>query len=280
MLVLLEILKWIVIVLLYLLLFLFCVLLLVLFLPIKYYGKGTYNKEEQYAFLKARWFWGLVRVKAAFPKKPYLSVKILWIELFKEKEKEPLKKTVESQDKKSEKKEEVKETTSSITEVDFEKSMQEERVVNEAVVQEQNTEQTESSKDKEPIGKKLIGIKEKIQYYIGVLTEQDTKDLLVHCKKRIIKILKSIRPRKIKFNGIIGFASPDTTGYLYGAYCMVSSYLGKNVILEPEFEKEIIDVTGSLKGRITVFVLAWNALRVYLDKRLMRLISKLKKGGR
>ena len=45
----LEILKWIGIILLVLLLVLLCVLLLVLFLPIKYYGEGTYNKEQQYA---------------------------------------------------------------------------------------------------------------------------------------------------------------------------------------------------------------------------------------
>ena len=133
---------------------------------------------------------------------------------------------------------------------------------------------------KEPIFNKWIGIKEKIQYYIGVVNEQETKELIAHCKMRILKILKSIRPRKIRFRGTVGFATPDTTGYLYGGYCMVSSYLGKDVILTPDFENEIINVTGSLKGHITVFFLAWNALRFYLDKRLMRLIRKLKKGGR
>lgn len=275
--VILEILKWIGIILLCLLLTLLCVLLLVLFLPIKYYGEGTYNNQQKYALLKARWFWGLVRVKAAFPQKPYFSVKILWIELLKKQQKES---NAEASIPKEEK-EQVKEKTVAepVKEAEFAKEVSLEEVSSQSEELKNDTSHRDEE-SKEPVWDKVIGIKDKIQYYIGILNEQDTKDLLVHCKIRIIKILKSIRPRKIIFRGIVGFASPDTTGYLYGGYCMVSSYLGKNVILTPDFENEIIDVTGSLKGHITVFVLVWNALRVYFDKRLMRLIAKFKKGGR
>ncbi len=276
-----EILKWIGIVLLYLLLFVLIVLLLVLFLPIKYTGEGTYNSEKQYALIKIRWFWGLVRVKAAYPDEPYLSVKLLWIELIKpDKENDAPKKEKSMQDT-AEPVEDKGVTPKEGTphQRNFENSKEQEK--ESTPPKEKSAAATEKiTRDKEPFYEKWIGIRDKIQYYIAILKEQDTKDLLAHCKIRIIKILKSIRPRKITFQGTVGFATPDTTGYLYGVYCIMSSYLGENVILIPDFEKEIIDVTGSLKGRITIFVLAWNALQIYLDKRLMRLISKLKKGGR
>lgn len=275
---LLEILKWIGIVLLYLLLLVIVVLLLVLFLPIKYSGEGTYNEEKQYALLKARWFWGLIRVKASFPQQPYLSVKLLWIELLKPKEepvaeaaqviKEPVK---EPEHMTEVKKEPVKPEKSPVKESSSDGKKSAESAA-------RDTAQVEV--EKESVFKKMSDIKEKVVYYISIFQEQDTKDLLAHCKKRIFKILKSIRPRRVAFRGTVGFASPDTTGYLYGGYCMLSSYLGKNIILTPDFDREIIDVSGCLKGHITVFVLAWNALRIYLDKRLMRLIAKLKKGGR
>lgn len=274
----LEILKWIGIILLVLLLVLLCVLLLVLFLPIKYYGEGTYNREKQGAIFKARWFWGLVRIRATFPEKPYFSVKVLWIELLRGEQKES-----ESESKKEEitSKQSVEQEDCTVPETMEEKAPES---VQKCMDKEpQETEQksaTEETAEKEPIFDKLVGIKEKIQYYINIFQEQETKGLLAHCKVRIVRIIKSIRPRKLVFKGTVGFATPDTTGYLYGGYCMISSYLGKNVILTPDFENEIIDVSGSLKGHITVFVLAWNALRIYLDKRLMRLIRKLKKGGR
>ena len=272
----LEILKWIGLMLLVLLLTALILLLLVLFLPIKYYGEGTYNAEKQCAFLKARWFWGLVRVRAIFPEKPYLSVKILWIELMKPKTEdleENTEETVQTQETEAVSHEFVAEAVTQTTETT---SAGEDTTRKPEATEAQEKDVTE----KEPFYQKWIGIKDKIQYYINVLTEQDTKDLLAHCKMRIIKILKSIRPRNIAFRGTVGFATPDTTGYLYGGYCMISSFLGKNVILVPDFEREIIDVSGSLKGHITIFVLAWNALRIYLDKRLMRLIAKLKRGGR
>lgn len=272
----LEILKWIGIVLLYLLLFVLIMLLLVLFLPIKYSGEGTYNSEKQFAIVKARWFWGLVRVKGTFPDKPYLSVKLLWIELIKPKA-EP--KEV------GEKEENVEPKMHAATAPSIPKEEKQQEAKQEAQKEKETSPQGEQieeevKKEKEPFYKKWIGIKDKIQYYITILTQQETKDLIAHCKMRILKILKSIRPRKINFYGRVGFDSPDTTGYLYGGYCMISSYLGKNIILIPEFEKEVVDVSGSLKGHITIFILLWNALRIYLDKRFMRLISKLKKGGR
>ncbi len=284
--VILEILRWIGIVALYLLLILFVVLLLVLFLPIKYYGEGTYNKEQQYVLCKARWFWGLIRVTATFPRKPYVSVKILWIEMFRfpaEKEKS----TKDSRVQKSEEKIEV--DVAERTEATEEDASGGSKVENMSVRLEKADVETintvkqsdiEENEPKEPIWDKWIGIKEKIQYYINILQEQDTKDVFTHCKVRLGKIFKSIRPRKLFFRGTMGFSSPDTTGYLYGGYCMISSYLGKNVILTPDFDREIIDITGSLKGHITVFVLLWNGIRIYFDKRLMRLIAKLKKGGR
>lgn len=281
----LEILKWIGIILLFVLLILLGVLLMVLFLPIKYYGEGTYNSEKQFAFLKARWFWGLVRVKVTFPQKPYVSLKILWIELLKPKQEaqeiqetkaaSPELSVAVAEKSKALENEPQLESAPSQSEVSAESS-KEETSQREALQKDASLEE----ETKEPILDKLVGMKTKIQYYIDILEQQETKELFIHCKKRIFKVLKSIRPRKLNFKGTVGFATPDTTGYLYGGYCMISSYLGKHVILTPDFEKEIIDVTGSLKGHITVFVLAWNALRIYFDKRLMRFIRKLKKGGR
>lgn len=116
------------------------------------------------------------------------------------------------------------------------------------------------------------------EYYKEILLREDTKGLLNHAFRRLGKILKSIRPRKLQADIRFGTGAPDTTGYVFGIYGILCSYLGKNVILTPDFERAVL--TGELyaAGHITVFKLLWHFLWIVLDKRLWKLYSKLKEG--
>ncbi len=143
-----------------------------------------------------------------------------------------------------------------------------------------------SAKEKVPLKEKLQTIIDKvkniiynIQYYLGILQEEDTRQLITDAWESIKKILKSIAPREFKLEGVFGFATPDTTGKAYGMYTVVMPLLGEHVVLEPDFEKQVIQGNVALKGRITIFVIVVNALRIVFDKRLQPLIRKLKHGG-
>lgn len=116
------------------------------------------------------------------------------------------------------------------------------------------------------------------EYYKEILLSEDAKGLLNHAFMRFGKILKSIRPRKLQADIRFGTGAPDTTGYVFGIYGILCSYLGKNVILTPDFERAVL--TGELyaAGHITIFKLLWHLLRIVLDKRLWKLYSKLKEG--
>ncbi|MDE7253601.1 MAG: hypothetical protein K2O32_11755 [Acetatifactor sp.] len=116
------------------------------------------------------------------------------------------------------------------------------------------------------------------EYYKELLLSEDTKGLLNHAFMRFGKILKSIRPRKLQADIRFGTGAPDTTGYVFGIYGILCSYLGKNVILTPDFERAVL--TGELyaAGHITMFKLLWHLLWLVLDKRLWELYSKLKEG--
>ncbi len=144
----------------------------------------------------------------------------------------------------------------------------------------------EVPKEKVPISEKIQSIIDKIKdiiynikYYIEILQEEDTKQLIANAWEAILKILKSIRPREFAVNGRFGFATPDTTGKVYGIYATVVPMLNDHILLEPDFEQQIIEGKASLKGRITLFVIVVNALRIVFDKRLQPLIKKLKRGG-
>ncbi len=124
---------------------------------------------------------------------------------------------------------------------------------------------------------KIKEICDNIAYYKEILSEEDTKVLLKHALMRLGKILKSLRPRKLRANICYGADSPDTTGYVCAFYGMIAHHLGKHVIFTPDFEKEIFEGNVYAAGHTTVFLILWNLLMILKDKRLWELRDKLNK---
>lgn len=124
---------------------------------------------------------------------------------------------------------------------------------------------------------KIREIRENTAYYREILLDEDTKGLLHHALMRLGKILRSIRPRKLRADVRFGTGSPDTTGYAFGVYGMLCAYLGKNVLLTPDFERAVLEGELFAAGHVTVCRLLWHGVMVALDKRLWELVSKLKK---
>lgn len=117
-----------------------------------------------------------------------------------------------------------------------------------------------------------------LSYYTQLLQEENTAQLWRHILLRLTKILKSIRPRHIRAELLFGAASPDTTGYLYGIYCMFSPALGEKVIVRPDFTQAILQGEAEIFGRITGCVLIGNGLKLLLDRKLHLFLKKIKAG--
>jgi len=125
---------------------------------------------------------------------------------------------------------------------------------------------------------KIKNIWENISYYMELLQEEETKQLFSHVVLRLGKILKSIRPRHIRGQVLFGTGSPDTTGYAYGVYGMLSPILGSRLLVTPDFTGAVLEGDLFLSGHITVFTILWNGLKVLSDKKLRRFIRKMKTG--
>ena len=123
---------------------------------------------------------------------------------------------------------------------------------------------------------KIKHILEELGFYKELLQDEDTKALFSHGCRRLGKVLKNIRPRKLKADITYGTGSPDTTGYLYGFYGMLSPKLGKDICIVPDFEEPILEGSLYAAGHITVCTLLINMLALLLDKRLRILIGRLK----
>ena len=121
---------------------------------------------------------------------------------------------------------------------------------------------------------KIKGIWKNISYYMELLQEEETRQFFSHIRLRAGMILKSMRPRHIRADILFGTGSPDTTGYLYGVYCMLSPVPKVGVSVVPDFEKAVLEADFDISGHITIWVLAVNTCRIALDKRLRRLIRR------
>jgi len=128
------------------------------------------------------------------------------------------------------------------------------------------------------IWENIIRIYGDIEYYANLLRDEDTKLLFSHAMFRLGRVLKSIRPRKIRADILFGTGSPDTTGYAYGVYGMLSPFLGQKVLVTPDFTRAVLEGEFYAAGHITAFTILWNGLRLLLDRRLRLFIKKLKAG--
>ncbi len=115
-----------------------------------------------------------------------------------------------------------------------------------------------------------------LSYYAELLREETTRQLFGHVRLRLGRMLRNLRPRRIRADVLFGTGAPDTTGYVFGIYSMFSAALGPGVCVTPDFTRAVLQGTVDISGHITGFVLLWNVLKLALDKKLHLFLKKMK----
>ncbi|MBD5530417.1 MAG: DUF2953 domain-containing protein [Lachnospiraceae bacterium] len=287
--VILKILSILGIILLCLLAFVLLTVLLVLFCPVVYRGGGTARPGEYQAWFRFRWLFGLVRGTFTYPEDGRLRVKALWLTVYdsggkhkaEESSEEPQpeeksrgeQKPQESQPVKKDQEEQKPQESQPVEKDQEEQKPQESRP-------EEKFPEKQSSADGEqtPQSQKISDLKEKLQFYLGIVRDEDNQELVKHALDRLCSMIKSIRPRYLRAEAVAGLGEPDLTGYAYGIYWAVKPFLGKKcrVDITPDFERRILEGEVFLRGRITAAVLLYHVCKVLLDRRLRQLLDQLK----
>lgn len=123
---------------------------------------------------------------------------------------------------------------------------------------------------------KIKKIWKNISYYIELLQEENTKQLAAHALERGKKVFKSVGPRHVKGELVFGAGSPDTTGYLYGGYCVVASLFGIGFRVTPDFEQKRLEGEFDVSGHVILWVFAINGLKLLFDRKLRVFLRGLK----
>lgn len=280
--------------------------ILLLFVPIRYRGDFKKDVDTVTVQVKGSWLLRLIRVKAEYEKELLIKAYVLCFKVFdsakpaKEKKQKVVKKTGEKNAEKEVEKETEKEADTKAENVaaqeDIEADIGEvvETAVdadseNESAADNNAVEEKRSFFEKlrikvQNIFCKMKRIYDKIKevinnigYYLELLRADETKAVFGKSMFRLLKVLKSIRPRKLIAELVVGTGSPDTTGYVMALAGMMYPYWDRHVNIEPDFEETIFEGSIFFKGHVTLFVLLWQALRIYFDKDIRTLLGKFKR---
>lgn len=303
--VLLTLLKIIGIVLLSLLGILLVLLLIVLFVPVRYRIKGYY-KDEFICHGKITWLLHLLSVSIDFDKEFVSSVKVFGIDIssFLNKKKETAN-TSNNKDTDAPAKEKNSVPESTATKPSAKDSIEqptEGNIHSSDIDTETEPEMDSNPKEKQNIFQKIrtfilniknkvlsiyhkiIDIiqniktkKESIDRYIRILQKEEVKNTFSICKKRILKMIKHLLPKKMKIHAHIGMEDPSTTGYILAIYSVLPEKLRRQVILKADFDEVIMEADFNIKGSCNAFNLLLQLLSVITNKNCLSFYKLVKK---
>jgi hypothetical protein len=291
-------------------------ILAILFVPLRYDGKISYNDKNQCVATQITWLFRLICIEGGYQEKVYARARLLWFTLWKwkadEKEndkedhlesadysEEELDRLLEERSQKEESKEETKEETKEakvieekLDEPDAEENLTEvqptEIELTEAEPTEIESKEVESkeaeSKEKKPkkiqfqqIGKRTKEIKEKIKHIKEMAGDQRIHRAILLLIDGAWKMARHSLPRKIKGRAKFGFEDPSTTGQILTYVSLLYPCYAKSVELVPMFTEKVIDLDLYFRGRVRLFSLIWICVKIWFDRNFRYLYKKVRK---
>lgn len=112
------------------------------------------------------------------------------------------------------------------------------------------------------------------------LNDEDNRKTYRLIKKQLKKVLRHILPVKLKGNITFGFDEPYITGQVLTWAALLYPLYRDNLVMEPVFDRQVLEGKVSLKGRIRTGTLLMAGIRVLLNKNFRKQLKRfLNRGG-
>lgn len=316
--ILLGILKWVGIVLAVIVAIVFIILAIALFCPLRYHISGE-KKDAIRGKVTFSFFLHVFATCISYDKEALITVKLFGIPVYKITQDQMIDfyKYIQSSgstDKKEENEEEVTVTDNSTEGEQAEKTLTEEE--KNALIEEEIKEILEEEEaegfEKQSFSQKIKGFFDKIkefilkcknkcynvhdsvqkswkkfqkilkdiEYYKRVLEHPAMKPAWELVKKHLIKIIKNIRPRKVRLKVICGAEDPSVTAKVFGYYCMIYPFYRKSIQFTPDWETPVFVCEGYIKGRMQLYRMLLSAWAVYSNRNCRKIFRLLKREGK
>lgn len=259
----------------------------ILFVPVRYKGKGQWYAEK-HGKVVISWLLHIVSIHLAYDNgETQVAYKVCGIRL----KRKPEIKKKKTKKKKSGKKvteikqQEVKKQPQTIT---FSETKQEEKKEVPIINENESSKKKKSKKKSNPFEfirkirfkikefcDKLKRINQRKNNLVAFLREEDTKVAWKIGKKELIKLVKYILPTRLKLYMKFGFEDPSNTGKLLGIIYMFYGFTKKFQIY-PDFENVVFEGETTFKGRIRVIRLLVVFLKLWRNEPIKNTIERAK----
>ena len=108
-------------------------------------------------------------------------------------------------------------------------------------------------------------------------SEQFTRGARV-LKREGLRVLKHLRPRRLRGRLAFGFEDPATTGRVLGGLGILYPVLPKKLSIEPDFEKKKLEADVEIGGHFFGIVLLVRALKIFCNKDVRALLRRFRSG--
>lgn len=282
--------------------FVILILLLVLFVPVRYHGKGSYYDSTFSTKLNFSWFWHMVSVWGVFQKGQgfHIYLKLFGITIYdnlRKTDKKRKHKKVKSTKTKLEHSSEIQAAETQDTIPDQIAVEEEKPLKEEAYSDTEDIVFTESDRPKKKrtlwqkikqffknikftfnkVCDTMVKIKDNIKYYLEVLQLESTKLAFATCQKQIGYVLRKLSPRNFQINLHLGFDDPAVMGEVLAVWGMLYPIHMGNIDIQPEFDRAVMEGDFSFRGCISVFVFVRTACILLFNKNIKNLLKQLKR---
>lgn len=134
----------------------------------------------------------------------------------------------------------------------------------------------ETQKDTEKVSKhrkKNFSFKG-ISSIINLIRAYENKRGLRKIRKELAGLIRYLMPSHIKGKIVFGTGDPCTTGWIIGVVSMFPVAYTEGLKILPDFEEQVFEADGYVKGRIRIIYFLRLLLRGYMDEDIKNIIKK------
>ena len=95
---------------------------------------------------------------------------------------------------------------------------------------------------------------------------------------RLRQIVRSVMPREYGLTGVLGLGDPARSAQVFAVQGYLYPITAGHVAVGTDFELYRYDLHGAAQGRICLFSLAYDGIRILLNRDVRRLITRLRRG--
>lgn len=116
-------------------------------------------------------------------------------------------------------------------------------------------------------------ISDKKEKLTKILNSRKNKVLLAFIWKKIKALWKCLAPKKSAGHIRFGFSDPATTGNALIYISMLYPWLGRDISVIPEFEKEDMDIYLAIKGHFGLYYILYWVLSLFINKEFRKMVQ-------